>query len=130
MARSIAAGYYEYTPALFEAPGFARPGPDLHDLKRRHGVWPDFHHARDLEGSGRVVEFLPEAVADAFCLRGDPAAVAAQLVRVLRSAPAAFDHVVLHPIPDPVFPDDPERGFTARVARDVLPRVREALSRA
>jgi hypothetical protein len=39
----------------------------------------------------------------------------------------AFDHVVLHPIPDPRFPDDPEQGYTARVAREVLPRVRAAL---
>ena len=36
--------------------------------------------------------------------------------------PAAFDYVVLHPIPNPPTPDDPERGYTARVARD---RVRE-----
>ena len=39
----------------------------------------------------------------------------------------AFDHVVLHPIPDPRFPDDPDQGYTARVAREVLPRVRAAL---
>jgi len=43
-------------------------------LRRRdthqHQVWPDFHHAPDLEMSGRVVDFLPSAAADAFCLRG------------------------------------------------------------
>jgi hypothetical protein len=38
--------------------------------------------------------------------------------------------VVLHPIPDPRWPDDPERGYTARVAREVLPRVRRALGEA
>jgi hypothetical protein len=34
---------------------------------------------------------------------------------------------VLHPIPDPRFPVDPERDYTARVARDVLPAVRARL---
>jgi 5,10-methylenetetrahydromethanopterin reductase len=128
MARSMAAGYYEYSPALFEPPGFGWSGPAPEALKRARGVWPDFHHAADLEASGRVVDFLPEAVADAFCLRGGPAEIAAQLVAALRAAPATFDHVVLHPIPNPPSPDEGERGFMARVAREVLPRVRAALA--
>jgi 5,10-methylenetetrahydromethanopterin reductase len=127
IGRSLAAGYYEYSPALFEAPGLAWTGPDPEALKRDRQVWPDFHHARDLEASGRAVGFLPEAAAAAFCLRGGPAGIAAQLLDVLRAAPAAFDHVVLHPIPDPIFPDDRERGYMARVAREVLPRVRAGL---
>ena len=127
MARSMAAGYYEYSPALFDPPGLAWSGPDPETLKHERGVWPDFHHAVDLEASGRAVDFLPEKAADAFCLRGGPADVARQLVEALRGAPAAFDHVVLHPIPDPRWPDDPERGYTARVAREVLPAVRRAL---
>lgn len=48
------------------------------------------------------------------------------LVDVLRSAPTAFDHVVLQPIPNPSMPDEGERGFMARIAREVLPRVRRA----
>jgi hypothetical protein len=36
--------------------------------------------------------------------------------------------VVLHPIPNPPSPDDPERGYTARVAREILPAVRRALA--
>ena len=127
MARSMAAGYYEYSPALFDPPGLAWSGPDPEALKHARGVWPDFHHAADLEASGRAVDFLPEKAADAFCLRGGPAEVARQLVEALRGAPAAFDHVVLHPIPDPRWPDEGERGYTARVARDVLPVVRRAL---
>jgi hypothetical protein len=123
----MAAGYYEYSPTLFETPGLAWSGPDPEALKRDRQVWPDFHHAPDLEASGRVVDFLPESAADAFCLRGGPTDIVKQLVDVLRSAPMAFDHVVLHPIPDPRFPDDPEQGYTARVAREVLPRVRAAL---
>jgi 5,10-methylenetetrahydromethanopterin reductase len=127
MARSIAAGYHEYSPALFPAAGLAWTGPDPEALKRRHQVWPDFHHAPDLEASGRVVDFLPDAAADAFSLRGGPVEVADRLLDVLRSAPAELDHVVLHPIPNPPTPDDPERGYTARMAREVLPRVRRAL---
>jgi alkanesulfonate monooxygenase SsuD/methylene tetrahydromethanopterin reductase-like flavin-dependent oxidoreductase (luciferase family) len=130
MARSMAAGYYEYSPALFDPPRLTWTGPDPETLKHARGVWPDFHHAADLEASGRVVDFLPETAAAAFSLRGAPADVATQLVAALRDAGAPFDHVVLHPIPDPRWPDDPERGYTARVAREVLPRVRRALGEA
>ena len=127
MAKSIAAGYYEYSPALFDPPCLVWAGADPDTLKREHKVWPDFHHAPDLEASGRVVDFLPEGAAGAFSLRGGPHDVADQLIDVLRRAPAEFDYVVLHPIPNPPSPDDPERGYTARMARDVLPRVRRAL---
>lgn len=129
MARSMAAGYYEYSPALFEAPRFAWSGPDPETLKHRHQVWPDFHHAPDLEASGRAVAFLPEAAADAFALRGGPAQIADQLVATLSAAPATFDYVVLHPIPNPPTPDEGENGYMARGAREVLPRVRQALER-
>ena len=127
MGKSMAAGYYEYSPALFEAPRLAWAGPDPGSLKRDHRVWPDFHHAADLEASGRVVDFLPQAAADAFCLRGGPTAIVEQLLAVLRSAPATFDYVVLHPVPNPEVPDDLEHGYMARVAREVLPRVRAGL---
>ena len=129
MAKSMAAGYYEYSPALFEPPRLTWSGPDPEALKRRHQVWPDFHHASDLEASGRVVDFLPDAAAGAFALRGGPAEIAEQLVTTLRAAPAAFDHVVLHPIPNPPSPDEGYRGYMARVAREVLPRVRRALEK-
>jgi len=128
MAKSMAAGYYEYSPRLFDPPGLTWSGPDPEALKRQHKVWPDFHHAPDLEASGRAVDFLPTSAADAFSLRGGPIEVADQLVHVLRDAQVEFDYVVLHPIPDPPVPQDPERGYTARVAREVLPRVRAALA--
>lgn len=128
MARSMAAGYYEYSPALFEPPGLAWTGPDPETLKRERQVWPDFHHAPDLEASGRVVDFLPTSAADAFALRGGPAEIAERLIETLRAAPAAFDHVVLHPIPNPPSPDEGDRGFMARIAREALPRVRRALA--
>jgi len=127
MAKSMAAGYYEYSPMLFDRPGLKWAGADPETLKREQRVWPDFHHAADLEASGRVVDFLPSEAADAFALRGGPADIVKQLVDVLRTSPAAFDYVVLHPIPNPSWPDDPARDYTARVAREVLPAVRRAL---
>jgi alkanesulfonate monooxygenase SsuD/methylene tetrahydromethanopterin reductase-like flavin-dependent oxidoreductase (luciferase family) len=129
MGKSMAAGYYEYSPMLFEGPGLSWTGPDPEKLKHEGKVWPDFHHAADLVASGRVVDFLPEAAADAFCLRGGPTEIVTQLVAALRSAPVAFDHVVLHPIPDPVSPEDHASGYKARVAREILPAVRSALGR-
>jgi 5,10-methylenetetrahydromethanopterin reductase len=126
MGRSMAAGYYEYSPMLFEAPGLVWAGPDPEVLKRDSDVWPDFHHAPDLVASGRVVDFLPVEAADAFCLRGGPGAIADQLLAVLRSTP--LDHVVLHPIPNPPSPDEGETGYMTRMAREVLPRVRAALA--
>jgi hypothetical protein len=126
MARSMAAGYYEYSPRSSTRRGWPeRPGSG--GLKHARGVWPDFHRGI-MEASGRAVDFLPESAADAFSLRGAPAEVARQLVTALRDAPAAFDYVVLHPIPDPKWPGDAERDYTARVAREVLPPVRRALS--
>jgi hypothetical protein len=53
--------------------------------------------------------------------------VAERLLASLRAAPATFDHVVLHPIPDPKWPAAPENDYTARIAREVLPRVRKEL---
>src|SRR5437899_12703297 len=109
---------------LFAPPRLSWPGPDPEKLKRERNVLPDFHHAPDLEASGKVVHFLPDSAADAFCLRGGPADIVTQLLCVLRSAPAAFDYVCLHPIPNPASPDDPARCFMARVDREVRPPVR------
>ena len=124
MAKSIAAGFYEYTPALFETAGLSWDGAAPEALKRDHGVWPDFHHAPDLLHSGRAVDFLPAKAADSFSLWGSSDQIARQLVALLRAAPAEFDHVVLHPIPNPRSPDDLDHGYMARMAREVLPRVR------
>ena len=127
MARSLAAGYYEYSPKLFDPPGLTWNGPDPETLKHDHKVWPDFHHAPDLLASGRVVDFLPASAADAFALRGGPADIVTQLVALLSSSPVDFDHVVLHPIPNPPTPDEGGRGYMTRVAREILPDVRRAL---
>ena len=127
MGKSMAAGYYEYSPTLFDGPRLEWTGPDPEALKHDQKVWPDFHHSRDLEASGRVVDFLPAAAADAFCLRGRPADIAEQLLAVIGASPVPFEYVVLHPIPDPPTPDDPERGYMTRVARELLPLVRSRL---
>src|SRR5207245_16834 len=128
MAKSMAAGYYEYSPALFEPPRLAWNGPSPEVLKRDTKVWPDFHHAADLRARGRVRDCLPGSAAAACSRRGEPRQVAEQLVSVLRSSPVEFDHVVLHPIPNPPTPDEGERGYMARVAREVLPLVRRMLA--
>jgi hypothetical protein len=127
MGKSMAAGYYEYSPTLFEAPRLVWAGPHPEALKHEHKVWPDFHHAPDLEASGRAVDFLPTEAADAFCLRGGPDQIVGQLVQAITASPVALDYVVLHPIPNPATPDDPEQGYMARVAREILPRVRARL---
>jgi len=129
MARSMAAGYYEYSPALFDPPALPWTGPDPETLKHDRNIWPDFHHAPDLEASGKVVDFLPVEAADAFSLRGGTSEVARRLLDALRAAPAPFDYVVLHPIPDPQWPSDPDNDYTARIAREVLPRVRTELDK-
>jgi alkanesulfonate monooxygenase SsuD/methylene tetrahydromethanopterin reductase-like flavin-dependent oxidoreductase (luciferase family) len=73
------------------------------------------------------VDFLPPAAADAFALRGGPEQIAERLAAVIRAAATDLEYVVLHPMPNPPTPDDPERGYTARMAREVLPRVRRTL---
>ena len=131
MAKAMAAGYYEYSPMLFEPPGLTWDGPDPEILKHERGVWPDFHHDPDLLKAGRAVDFLSDVHADAFCLRGTSDDVAEQLLAVLSAAASngiEFEHVVLHPIPNPPSPDDAEDGYTVRVAREILPRLRERLA--
>ncbi len=131
MGKAMAAGYYEYSPMLFEPTGLTWDGPDPEILKHDRGVWPDFHHDPDLLKAGRAVDFLSEAHADAFSLHGTAEQVIGQLVEVLSEAARSgieFEHVVLHPIPNPPSPDDSDDGYTVRVAREILPAVREQLA--
>src|SRR5262249_59245393 len=71
MARSMAAGFYEYSPALFATPGIEWNGPPVEELQTQ--VWPDFHHADDLVASGRLVGFLSDEAANSFSLFGSAA---------------------------------------------------------
>ncbi|MGK5637005.1 LLM class flavin-dependent oxidoreductase [Streptomyces sp. URMC 126] len=122
ISRSMAAGYYEYSPQLFDPPGFAWNGPPVEELKAK--VWPDFHHAADLTESGRVVSFLPDEVADAFALYGTPAMIAEQLERALGDLPISV--VVAHPMPAPL--SGGPSPYIERFATEVIPRLRNRLA--
>lgn len=124
MGRAMAAGYYEYTPALFDPPGFTWDGPDVHELKKQ--VWPDFHHAADLEAAGRIVSFLSDEITESFALYGPPAMVAEQLTAVLKLG-YKIDMVIPHPVPSHV-PQGADPAYIERFAKDVIPLVRNALS--
>lgn len=123
MGRSMAAGYYEYSPMLFDRPGIPWNGPPVEELKRQ--VWPDFHHATDLEASGRVVSFLPEAAIDAFALYGTPAHIVGQIREVL-ALDLPLDMIVPHPVPTPAV--GPERApgpdYIETFAREVIAPLR------
>jgi 5,10-methylenetetrahydromethanopterin reductase len=128
MAKAMAAGHYELTPGSLERAGIRWNGPPIEQLKQEHGIWPDFHHNRDLVAAGRAVDFLPDEAAGLFSLWGDREQIIQQALSFIRAAPENLDHVVLAPIPEPAFPDDPKGGYTARMATEVLPRIREELS--
>ena len=98
-ARSMAAGYYEYSPALFEIPGLPWNGPPVEELQRQ--IYPDFHHAADLVESGNLVSFLDEETADSFALFGSAEEIAGQLRRAIEAV-GRVDIVVPHPVPMPV----------------------------
>lgn len=117
LSRSMAAGYYEYSPRLFDPPGFRWDGPPVEALKKQ--VWPDFHHADDLEASGRLVTFLPDEVADAFAVYGTPTMIARQLCTVLDLG-FPIDMLVPHPVPTPP-PGGPRPDYIERFATEVIP---------
>ncbi len=128
-ARSIAAGYYEYSPALFEIPGLPWDGPSVEDLKKQ--VYPDFHHAPDLVESGNLVSFLDEETADSFALFGSAEDMAGQL-RAAIEAVGRVDIVVPHPVPMPVpgapvpravAPSLEGADYKAWFATEVMPRL-------
>jgi alkanesulfonate monooxygenase SsuD/methylene tetrahydromethanopterin reductase-like flavin-dependent oxidoreductase (luciferase family) len=123
LSRSIAAGYYEYSPRLFAPPGFHWNGPPIEALKQK--VWPDFHHADDLEASGRLVSFLADEVAEAFAVYGTPEMIASQLHAVLHMG-FRVDMIIPHPVPTPP-PDGPRPDFIERFATEVIPRLKAAL---
>ncbi|MEM7405896.1 MAG: LLM class flavin-dependent oxidoreductase [Pseudomonadota bacterium] len=120
IARSMAAGYYEYSPMLFDAPGFVWDGPPCEELKAR--VWPDFHHHPKLEESGALVAFLSDEIADAFAIYGSPDSVAQQLAGVLDQG-IPCDILVPHPMPTPRF-KGPRPDYMQRFSEEVLPRLR------
>jgi 5,10-methylenetetrahydromethanopterin reductase len=126
IGKSMAAGYYEYSPQLFGPAGLSWEGPPVEELKQV--VRPDFHHTRDHPGAGRLVDFLPERAADAFCLRGSADEIARQLGAVLGLG-LDLEIVVLQPIPDPPPPDQAiGSAYMETMAREVLPLVRAVVA--
>ncbi len=116
MSRSMAAGYYEYSPMLFDPPGFTWDGPDIEELKKQ--VWPDFHHADDLEASGRAVSFLSDEIADAFAVYGPPEMICEQIFGVLQYG-YNIEMIIPHPVPTPP-PGGPRPDYIERFATDVM----------
>jgi len=130
MGKSMAAGYYEYSPMLFNNIGFEWNGPDPELLKKQGKVWPDFHHAPDLTQSGEVVDFLDEKHADNFCLRGNASQITDQIVSILKGCHELkidFEYVVLQPIPNPPTPDSGSSSYIERVPKEILSAVKKAI---
>jgi 5,10-methylenetetrahydromethanopterin reductase len=117
ISRSMAAGFFEYSPTLFDVPGIPWNGPPVTELKRV--VRPDFHHAPDLVAAGNAVAFLPQEAAEGFSLFGTPRDIADQLRAAIDVVGGCVDEVVPHPVPLPPADSDFPRWFT----EDVWPLV-------
>lgn len=118
VARSMAAGYLEYSSMLLDPTGWAWDGPPLHELQSQ--VWPDFHHARDLAASGALLPFVPEQVAGAFCVAGDWAGVRARYQALAAEWPDA-EVIVPHPVPAwPPGEGPTEEPYLEAFAREVI----------
>lgn len=128
MAKAMAAGHYELTPSSFERAGVAWNGPPLEQLRQEHAIWPDFHHHKDLAAAGKVVDHLSAETAGLFSLYGGRGQVIEQALAFIRAAPVPLEFVVFAPIPEPVWPDGGEKGYTARMATEVLPVLRRELA--
>jgi 5,10-methylenetetrahydromethanopterin reductase len=123
LSRSMAAGYYEYSPMLFDPPKFTWDGPDIEELKKQ--VWPDFHHTENLEASGRLVSFLSEEIADAFAVYGTPEMIAKQLGEILQLG-YPIEMIIPHPVPTPP-PGGPRPDYIERFATEVIPLLKAAM---
>jgi alkanesulfonate monooxygenase SsuD/methylene tetrahydromethanopterin reductase-like flavin-dependent oxidoreductase (luciferase family) len=131
IARAMAAGYYEYSPRLFDIPGFQWKGPHPEELKCDAGL-TDFHHASDPLSAGRLVQFLDDDIANSFALFGTASDIAAQIDAVT-SLGFRVDVIVTHPVPTPT-PHQPVHrqvptelhaaDYTAWFVGEVLPLVR------
>lgn len=98
ITRAMAAGFYEYAPALFDPPGFEWTGTPIEELKQQ--LWPDFHHASDLVAAGQLVDFLSDEIAESYSFAGTTQDVADQIMRIVDAVPR-ISIVVPHPVPNP-----------------------------
>ena len=99
ITRAMAAGFYEYSPALFAQAGFEWAGTPIEELKEQ--LWPDFHHASDLVAAGGLVDFLDDEIASSFSFFGTANDVADQARAILSQVPEA-EILVPHPVPMPL----------------------------
>jgi alkanesulfonate monooxygenase SsuD/methylene tetrahydromethanopterin reductase-like flavin-dependent oxidoreductase (luciferase family) len=113
ISRSMAAGFFEYSPALFDVPGIPWDGPPVETLKAT--VQPDFHHAADLVAAGNAVAFLPEQAAEGFSLFGTARDIADQLRAAIDAIGGQADVIVPHPVPMPRADSDYPRWFVEEV---------------
>lgn len=118
ISRSMAAGFYEYSPALFSQAGFEWNGTPIETLKKQ--LWPDFHHASDLVAAGQLVDFLSDEVAASFSFFGSAADVSAQMRALLDQVPE-LEILVPHPVPMPV--RDELRDYVDWLSGSVLSRI-------
>ena len=118
IGRAVAAGYYQYSPMLFDHLGLSWNGPDIEVLKR--DVWPDFHHARDLDAAGEVVSFLPDAAVEAFALRGRFEAIVEQ-IRTILGYGLPIEVMVPHPMPTPPPREEGGLDYAHAFAQAVFP---------
>lgn len=98
ITRAMAAGFHEYSPALFDQAGLSWDGPPVHEVQK--SVEPDFHHAPDLVAAGEVASFLSDEAAGAFSFHGSNGDVRDQLDALVAVAPEA-SILVPHPVPWP-----------------------------
>ncbi|MFT7601627.1 MAG: 5,10-methylenetetrahydromethanopterin reductase [Acidimicrobiales bacterium] len=118
ITRAMAAGFYEYSPALFEQAGFAWNGTPIEELKEQ--LWPDFHHAKDLVAAGSLVDFLDDEVAASFSFFGSSQDVIDQITDLLAEVPGV-DILVPHPVPMPV--RDQMADYVNWLGHDILPAI-------
>jgi 5,10-methylenetetrahydromethanopterin reductase len=122
VGRSIAAGFYEYSPTLFEGPGLTWDGPDIDTLREQ--VWPDFHHTPDLAKAGELLSFLGNDAIDAFAVTGGTDEIVTQLRGVLGLG-LPISTVIIHRLPgqSQVKTKRGERGWKEIMAGEVLERL-------
>ena len=98
----------------------------LGDVRADAGIVATGSSLAPLEAPGeqRLVDFLPEEAAGAFCVRGTADHVAEQINRVLDLG-SDFEILVPQPMPSPP-PDAEGPTYMERIARDVMPRVARA----
>ena len=112
--RVMAAGYYEVNRRLWDRLGLKWPCAPVGKILER--VWPDFHHAENMDLAARMVSEISVETARRFCLMGSAAEVREQLEYLVSRLPW-MRHVTLQP-------NLPGAAFIAACGREVIPAFR------